>query len=48
MYYSASGAAVKAVRDSAFSGGPSYAALPTMAVYTVIFGFVAIRYFRWK
>jgi ABC-2 type transport system permease protein len=48
MYYSPSGAAVKAVLDSAFNGGTSYAALLTMAVYTVIFGFVAIRYFRWE
>ena len=46
--YSPSGAAVKAVVDSAFNGGPSYAGLLTMAVYTVIFGFVAIRYFRWE
>jgi ABC-2 type transport system permease protein len=48
MYYSPSGAAVKAVLDSAFNGGPSYAALLTMAVYAVIFGFIAIRYFRWE
>jgi len=48
MYYSPSGAAAKAVVDSAFNGGPSYAGLLTMAVYTVIFGFVAIRYFRWE
>jgi ABC-2 type transport system permease protein len=48
MYYSPSGAAVRAVLDSAFNGGPSYAALLTMAVYAVIFGFVAIRYFRWE
>ena len=48
MYYSPSGAAVKAVLDSAFNGSPSYAALLTMAVYTVIFGFIAIRFFRWE
>jgi ABC-2 type transport system permease protein len=48
MYYSPSGAAVKAVLDSAFNGSPSYAALLTMAVYTVIFGFIATRYFRWE
>jgi ABC-2 type transport system permease protein len=48
MYYSPSGAAVRAVLDSAFNGGPSYAGLLTMAVYMVIFGFVAIRYFRWE
>jgi ABC-2 type transport system permease protein len=48
MYYSPSGAAAKAVVDSAFSAGPSYAALLTMAVYAIIFGFLAIRYFRWE
>ena len=48
MYYSPSGAAVRAVLESVFNGGPSYAALLTMAVYTVIFGFIAIRYFRWE
>jgi ABC-2 type transport system permease protein len=48
MYYSPTGAAAKAVLDSAFNGGPSYAGLLTMAVYTVIFGFIAIRYFRWE
>jgi len=48
MYYSPSGAAVKAVVDSAFNGGASYAALLTMAVYAVIFGYIAVRYFRWE
>jgi ABC-2 type transport system permease protein len=48
MYYSPTGAAARAVLDSAFNGGPSYAALLTMAVYTLIFGFIAIRYFRWE
>lgn len=48
MYYSPSGAAVKAVLDSAFNGSLSYAGLLTMAVYAVIFGFIAIRSFRWE
>jgi ABC-2 type transport system permease protein len=48
MYYSPTGAAARAVLDSAFNGSPSYAALLTMAVYTLIFGFIAIRYFRWE
>jgi ABC-2 type transport system permease protein len=48
MYYSPSGAAVRAVLDATFNGGPSYAGLMTMAAYTVIFGFIAIRYFRWE
>jgi ABC-2 type transport system permease protein len=48
MYYSPTGAAARALLDSVFNGGPSYTALLTMAVYTVIFGFIAIRYFRWE
>jgi len=48
MYYSPSGAAAKALLDAAFNGSPSYIALLTMAVYTAIFGFIAIRYFRWE
>ena len=48
MFYSPSGAAVRAVLDSAFNGSPSYAAWLTMAVYAVIFGFIATRYFRWE
>jgi ABC-2 type transport system permease protein len=48
MYFSPSGSAVRAVLDSTFNGGPSYAAWLTMAVYMGIFGFIAIRYFRWE
>jgi ABC-2 type transport system permease protein len=48
MYYSPSGAAARALLDAVFNGSPSYAALLTMAVYAVIFGFIAIRYFRWE
>ena len=48
MNYSPSGAAAMALRDSVFYGSPSYAALLTVAVYTVIFGFIAVRYFRWE
>jgi ABC-2 type transport system permease protein len=48
MYYSPSGAAARALLDAVFNGSPSYAALLTMAVYTVMFGFIAIRYFRWE
>ncbi|HLJ79988.1 MAG TPA: ABC transporter permease [Ktedonobacterales bacterium] len=48
MYYSPSGAAVRALLDAVFEGSVSYAALLTMAVYTVLFGFIAIRYFRWE
>ena len=48
MYYSPSGAAARALLDAVFNGSPSYAALLTMAVYTVMFGFIAIRYCRWE
>jgi ABC-2 type transport system permease protein len=48
MYYSPSGAAARALLDAVFNGSPSYAALLTMAIYTVLFGFIAIRYFRWE
>ena len=48
MYYSPSGAAARAVLNAAFTGSPSYVALLTMAIYTVIFGFIANRYFRWE
>jgi ABC-2 type transport system permease protein len=48
MYYSPSGAAARALLDAVFNGSVSYAALLTMAVYTILFGFIAIRYFRWE
>jgi ABC-2 type transport system permease protein len=48
MYYSPSGAAARALLDAVFNGSPSYAALLTMAVYTVMFGFIAMRFFRWE
>lgn len=48
MYYSPSGAAVRALLGAVIEGNVSYAALLTMVVYTVIFGFIAIRYFRWE
>ena len=48
MYYSPSGAASRAVLDAGFNSSFSYVALLTMAVYAVIFGFIAIRYFRWQ
>jgi ABC-2 type transport system permease protein len=48
MYYSPTGAAARALLDSVFNASPSYAALLTMAVYTLIFGFIANRYFRWE
>ena len=48
MYYSPSGAAARALLDAVFTSSPSYAALLTMAIYTVMFGFIAIRSFRWE
>jgi ABC-2 type transport system permease protein len=48
MYYSPTGAAVRALLAAVFTGSVSYAALLTMAVYTILFGFIAIRFFRWE
>jgi ABC-2 type transport system permease protein len=48
LYYSPSGAAVRALLDSAFNQVPPYTTFATLAVYTVIFAFIAIRYFRWE
>ena len=48
MYYSPGGAAGRALLDSVFNTAPPFATLLTMALYTVIFAFIAIRYFRWE
>lgn len=48
MYYSPSGAAVQALLYSIFNAAPPLATMLTMVLYTIIFGFVAIRYFRWE
>jgi ABC-2 type transport system permease protein len=48
MHYSPSGAASRALLDAVFNSSPSFAAWATMAVYTVVFTYVAIRYFRWE
>ncbi len=48
MYYSPSGAAARALLAATFTNSPPYAALLTMVVYAVIFGFIAIRFFRWE
>ncbi len=48
MYYSPSGAATRALLTSVFFGGFSFAALLTMVIYTVLFGFIATRFFRWE
>ena len=48
IYYSPSGAAVRALLDSAFNLVPPYTTFATLIVYTVIFAFIATRYFRWE
>jgi ABC-2 type transport system permease protein len=48
IYYSPSGAAVRALLDSIFNQPPPYTTFVMLIVYTVIFAFVAIRYFRWE
>jgi ABC-2 type transport system permease protein len=48
MYYSPSGAAVRALFYSAFNTAPPLAALVTMVAYALIFAFIAVRYFRWE
>jgi ABC-2 type transport system permease protein len=48
MWYSPSGAAVRALLYSVFHATPPAATLLTMAGYTLVFAFVAVRYFRWE
>ena len=48
MYYSPSGSAERALLYSVFNAVPPYTTLVTMAVYTVIFAFIAVRFFRWE
>lgn len=48
MYYSPTGAAVRALLYSIFNAAPPYTTIVTMAVYTVVFTFLAVRFFRWE
>ena len=48
MYYSPSGAAVRALLYSSFNATPPYTTILTMGVYTVLFAFIAVRFFRWE
>jgi hypothetical protein len=48
MWYSPSGAAVRALLYSVFNSRPPVTTLLTLAGYTLVFAFVAIRYFRWE
>jgi ABC-2 type transport system permease protein len=48
MWYSPSGAAVRAILYSAFNSTPPWTTLLTLAGYAVVFAYVAVRYFRWE
>lgn len=48
MRFSPSGAASRALLDAVFNSSASYVAWVTMAAYTAVFAYVAIRYFRWE
>src|ERR1022692_1054451 len=48
MWYSPSGAAVRAILYSVFHATPPVTTLVTLAGYTLLFSFVAVRYFRWE
>ncbi len=48
MYFSPTGGAVRALLYSVFNATPPYMTVVTMAVYTVIFAFLAVRFFRWE
>ena len=48
MYYSPAGAAARALLDSAFDLTPPVLVLLALALYAVVFSFLAIRFFRWE
>jgi ABC-2 type transport system permease protein len=48
MWYSPSGAAERAILYSVFNATPPWTTLVTLAGYTLVFAFVAVRYFRWE
>jgi ABC-2 type transport system permease protein len=48
MWYSPSGAAVRAILYSVFNATPPLATLAVLVGYTLVFAFVAVRYFRWE
>lgn len=48
MWYSPSGAAVRALLYSVFDATPPTTTLVALVGYTVLFGYVAVRYFRWE
>ena len=48
MWYSPSGAAVRAILYSVFNSTPPLTTLAALVGYTLVFAFVAVRYFRWE
>ena len=48
MWYSPSGAAVRAILYSVFHATPPVTTLLTLVGYTLVFAFAAVRYFRWE
>jgi ABC-2 type transport system permease protein len=48
MWYSPSGAAVRAILYSVFNATPPVTTLLALVGYTLVFAFVANRYFRWE
>jgi ABC-2 type transport system permease protein len=48
MWYSPGGGAARALLYSVFNSTPPVATLITLAGYTLVFGFAAVRYFRWE
>ncbi len=48
MYYSPAGAAVRSLLYSVFNQPPPYLELVAMIVYSIIFGALAVKYFRWQ
>jgi ABC-2 type transport system permease protein len=48
LWYSPSGAAVRAILYSVFHATPPVPTLLALAGYTLVFAFAAVRYFRWE
>lgn len=48
MYYSPAGAAVRSLLYSVFNQPPPYLELVSMLAYSIVFGVLAVKYFRWQ
>ena len=48
IWYSPSGAAVRAILYSVFHETPPVTTLLTLAGYALVFAYAAVRYFRWE